>query len=122
MKSKRSAPKDIDSYIEGFPKDIQARLQQLRKTISETAPKATECIKYQIPTFFFHGNLVHFAAFKKHIGFFPTPSGIENFKMELSGFELSKGTIRFPLDKPIPFKLVSSIVAFRVKETLAKTR
>jgi uncharacterized protein YdhG (YjbR/CyaY superfamily) len=122
MKSGSTAPKDIDSYIEGFSKDIQVLLQKLRKVISESAPGATECLKYQIPTFFLRGNLVHFAAFKKHIGFYPAPSGIEKFKKELSDYEFSKGSVRFPLDKPIPFKLVSKIVAFRVKETLGKAK
>ncbi|MDB6109611.1 MAG: hypothetical protein JWR69_1361 [Pedosphaera sp.] len=122
MKSDRTTPKDIDSYIAGFPEDIQALLKKLRKVIHESAPGATECIKYQIPTFLFHGNLVHFAAFKKHIGFYPTRSGTEKFKSDSSDYDCSKGTIRFPLDKPIPFKLVSKIVAFRVRETLAKKK
>jgi uncharacterized protein YdhG (YjbR/CyaY superfamily) len=120
MKPNRTTPKDIDSYIAGFPEDIQASLTKLRKVISKSAPGATECIKYQVPTFFFHGNLVHFAAFQKHISFFPTRSGTESFKQELSGYAYSKGTIRFPYGEPIPFKLVSRIVAFRVRETLAK--
>ncbi|MCI0495078.1 DUF1801 domain-containing protein [candidate division KSB1 bacterium] len=93
-------------------------LEQIRTTIRKAAPDAEETINYQIPTFTLHGNLVHFAAFKKHIGFYPTPSGIEKFKHELSVYEGAKGSVKFPLDKPIPFELISRIVAFRVQENL----
>ena len=113
-------PKDIDEYIAGFPKDIQKVLEQIRETIKKAAPGAEETIKYQIPTFTLNGNLVHFAAFKKHIGFYPTPTGIETFKDELSVYEGAKGSVRFPLDKPIPFDLISKIVKFRVKENLER--
>mgnify|MGYP006269424957 CR=1 FL=1 len=92
----------IDEYIAAFPKQIQDILQKLRQTIKESAPQAQEAISYQIPTFKLNANLVHFAAFKDHIGFFPTSSGVAAFKKELSEYETSKGTIRFPLDKPIP--------------------
>jgi uncharacterized protein YdhG (YjbR/CyaY superfamily) len=108
----------IDEYIASFPKPIQDILQKLRQTIQESAPQAQEAISYQIPTFKLNGNLVHFAAFKNHIGFFPTSSGVAAFKKELSEYEISKGTIRFPLDKPIPFDLVRRIVKYRVKENL----
>jgi uncharacterized protein YdhG (YjbR/CyaY superfamily) len=116
MTTKR--PNDIDKYIAGFPKDIQDILEKIRKTIRKAAPEAKEAIKYRIPTFTLNGNLVHFAAFKNHIGFYPTPGGIEIFKEELSVYEGAKGSVRFPLDKPIPYKLISRIVKYRVKENL----
>ena len=92
----------------------------MRHTISKAAPKAEESINYQIPTFKLNGNLVHFAAYKKHIGFYPTPSGIEAFKKELSPNEVSKGSIKFPLNNPIPFDLIRRIVKYRVKENMKK--
>lgn len=108
--------KTIDEYINTFPKDIQKILTKLRKVINEAAPEAKEAISYQIPTFKLNGNLVHFAGYKNHIGFYPTPSAINEFKNELGSFELSKGTIKFPIDKPIPFDLVRRIVEYRVLE------
>jgi uncharacterized protein YdhG (YjbR/CyaY superfamily) len=114
--------KNIDEYIAGFPKDIQHLLQEMRTTIKKAAPKAEEAIKYAMPTFTFHGNLVHFAAFKNHIGFYPAPSGIEEFKKELADYEGSKGAIRFPLDKKLPLPLIGRIVKFRVKRTLEKVK
>jgi uncharacterized protein YdhG (YjbR/CyaY superfamily) len=116
----KTPPTTIDEYIALFPKDIQAILEKIRATIKKAAPAAQETINYQMPTFTLHGNLVHFAAFKSHIGFYPTPSGIENFKKELSSYEGAKGSVRFPLDKPIPYALIGKIVKFRVKETLEK--
>ncbi len=115
-----NTPKDIDQYISIFPEDIQEILQEIRSTIQQAAPGAEETISYQMPTFRLKGNLVHFAAYKKHIGFYPAPSGIERFKNRLTDYETSKGAIRFPLDKPIPLDLVSDIVAFRVSENLEK--
>ena len=112
--------KNIDDYIAAFPKDTQTVLKKLRATIRKAAPKAEETINYQIPTFTLHGNLVHFAAFKNHIGFYPTPSGIEKFKEELSAYEGAKGSVKFPLDKPMPYALVTKIVKFRVKENLER--
>lgn len=112
----------IDEYIAMFPDEIQAILQRLRQTIHKAAPEATEAISYQMPTFKLNGNLVHFAAFKSHIGFYPVPSGIEAFREELEPYIKGKGTIQFPLDKPIPYDLVEKIVEFRVKENLAKKR
>ena len=112
--------KTIDEYIESFPKDIQATLRELRQAIREAAPQAEEAISYQMPAFKQNGILVYFAAFKTHIGFFPTPSGIEVFKKKLSTYETSKGTIRFPIDKPLPLELVKEIVRFRVKENMDK--
>jgi uncharacterized protein YdhG (YjbR/CyaY superfamily) len=114
--------KTIDDYIATFPDDIQAILEKLRQTIREAAPEAEEAISYQMPTFKLHGNLMHFAAFKNHIGFYPAPSGIEEFEKELAPYRASKGSIRFPLSKPIPFDLVSKIVQFRVKENLEKQK
>jgi uncharacterized protein YdhG (YjbR/CyaY superfamily) len=120
MKTDQAAPKTIDEYIAGFPSDVQAILEQIRMTIREAAPDAQEKISYQMPTFTLNGNLIHFAAFKNHIGLYPTPTGIEEFKKELSGYEGGKGSVRFPLDKPIPFDLISRIVKFRAKEMLAR--
>ena len=120
MTTEGAAPKTIDEYIAGFPSDVQAILQEVRATIREAAPDAEETISYQIPTFRLKGNLVHFGAFKTHIGFYPTPSGMEEFQDELSAYEGSKGTVRFPLDRQIPFDLISRIVEFRVGENLAR--
>jgi len=113
---KRTQAENINEYIAGFPKDIQEMLEQVRATIKKAAPEAEEAIKYAMPTFVFEGNLVHFAAFKNHIGFYPAPTGIEAFKKELSKYEGSKGAIRFPLDAPLPLSLISKIVQFRVKK------
>jgi uncharacterized protein YdhG (YjbR/CyaY superfamily) len=112
--------KTIDEYIESFPNDIQATLSELRQAVREAAPQAQEAISYQMPAFKQNGILVYFAAFKTHIGFFPTASGVETFKEKLSAYETSKGTIRFPIDKPLPLELVKEIVRFRVKENLDK--
>lgn len=112
----------IDQYIATFPKNIQNILKELRQTIRETAPEAEEAIRYQMPTFRQNGNLVHFAAFKNHIGFYPTPTGIEAFKAELTKYKSSKGTIKFPLDEPIPFDLIRKIVKYRVKENLDRKK
>ena len=110
----------IDEYIATFPEDIQDILEKMRKVIQEAAPEAEEAISYGMPTFKLHGNLVHFAAYKNHIGFYPAPSGIEAFKEEISEYKSSKGAVQFPLDKPIPYDLVEKIVIFRVKENLEK--
>ena len=109
-------PKDIDEYIAGFPKEIQKLLEQIRNTIKQAAPEAEEAIKYAMPTYVLNGNLVHFAAFKNHIGFYPVPSGIEAFKQELSVYKGAKGSVQFPLDKPMPLDLITKIVKFRVEE------
>jgi uncharacterized protein YdhG (YjbR/CyaY superfamily) len=113
-------PTTIDEYISAFPEDVQAVLQELRSVIRETAPEAQEAIKYGIPTFVLQGNLVHFAAYKTHIGFYPAPSGLENFRSELAGYAGSKGAVQFPLDQPLPFDLIRRITAFRVQENLGK--
>lgn len=110
----------IDEYISGFPHEVQEILKRMRQTIRTAAPGAEETIKYQIPTFTLKGNLVHFAAFKNHIGFYPTPTGIERFRQELSVYKGAKGSVRFPFDKPVPLALISKIVKFRVKENLEK--
>ncbi|NOU18089.1 MAG: hypothetical protein HOO91_11095 [Bacteroidales bacterium] len=111
---------EIDIYISGFPKEVQILLEQVRTTIRQIAPDAEETIKYAIPTFVLNGNLVHFAAFKNHIGFYPVPSGIEAFKKELSIYKQGKGSVQFPLDQPIPVELIAKIVKFRVAENQRK--
>jgi uncharacterized protein YdhG (YjbR/CyaY superfamily) len=113
-------PKDVDAYIAGFPEDIQKLLQQIRATVREAAPGATETIKYAMPTYTLQGNLVHFAAFKHHIGFYPTPGGIEAFEAELAKYKGAKGSAQFPLDQPMPLDLIRRIVEFRVQEHAAK--
>ena len=120
MATDQKTPKTIDEYISGFPPDIQEILESIRAVIKEAAPDAAETISYQMPTFTLKGNLVHFAAFKKHIGFYPIPTGIEAFKDELSAYVCGKGSVQFPLDKPMPLDLIRRIVEFRVKENLAK--
>jgi len=115
-------PKDMDAYIAAFPKDVQKILEKIRATIRKAAPEAKETITYRIPTFTLKGNLVHFAAFKTHVGFYPTPTGIEKFKTELSIYEGAKGSVKFPLDKPIPLGLIGEIVRFRVSENLERAR
>jgi uncharacterized protein YdhG (YjbR/CyaY superfamily) len=122
MREVKQQFKTIDEYIKTFPKDIQSILEKMRQTIRKAAPEAVEAISYQMPTFKLNGNLVYFAAFKNHIGFYPTSSGIEAFKKELSPYKGGKGSVRFPIDKPVPFDLVKKIVVFRVKENLKKKR
>ena len=109
-----------DEYIATFPEETQKILKKIQATIKAAAPDAEEKISYQMPTFTLHGNLVHFAAFKNHIGFYPVPTGIEEFKNELSVYEGGKGSVKFPLDQPIPYDLIGKIVKFRVKENLEK--
>jgi uncharacterized protein YdhG (YjbR/CyaY superfamily) len=120
MKNNKVGFGSTDEYIATFPEDIQKTLEQLRATIKAAAPGAEEKISYQMPAFALKGNLVWFAAFKNHIGFYPMPSGTEAFKKELSIYEGSKGTVRFPIGKPLPLKLISRIVKFRVAENLKK--
>ncbi|MEO2074021.1 MAG: DUF1801 domain-containing protein [Bacillus sp. (in: firmicutes)] len=110
----------IDEYISQFSLELQDKLQALRKVIKESAPDAKEKISYQMPTFVLHKNLVHFAAYKNHIGFYPTSSGIEAFKQDLSNYKSSKGAVQFPVDQPLPFELIRKIVKFRVDEELKK--
>ena len=118
MRTSKTTPRDIDEYIAGFPSDIQTILKKIRTTIRKAAPDAEETIKYQMPTFTLYGNLVHFAAFKEHIGFYPVPRGVEPFKDELAAYKGEKSTARFPLDEPIPLDLISRIVKFRVTKNL----
>ena len=120
MESNKVRFNSIDEYIATFPEEIRAILQTIRETIKAAAPDAEEKISYQMPTFFLKGNLVHFAAFKNHIGFYPTPSGIEAFKEEIARYQSAKGSIRFPLDEPMPLDLITWIVKMRVAENLKK--
>ncbi len=120
METNTPLPKNIDEYIAGFPQKIQDMLKEIRATIKKVAPEATEAIKYRMPTYILNGNLVHFAAMKNHIGFYPTPSGIDNFKKELAAYKSGKGSLQFPLDSPLPLDLISKIVELRVKENSAK--
>lgn len=112
--------KDIDDYIAGFPPDVQAILQKIRATIKAAAPEAQETISYGMPTFLLNGYLVYFAAYKKHIGFYPAPIGVERFKDKIAEYESGKGTLQFPLNRPIPYGLISEIVLFRVQVNLAQ--
>lgn len=120
MESSNDQFKTIDEYINSFPKEVQDRLQTFREIIKEEAPEAKETIKYRMPTFTLHGNLVHFAAFKNHIGFYPTPSSMIAFEKELSSYQTAKGSVQFPLSQPLPLPLIRKMVEFRVKEDLAK--
>ena len=119
---KENSPPNIDAYIANFPADTQALLTQLRAAIRETAPDATETINYGIPTFQMKGNLVHFGAYKKHIGFYPGAAAVATFREELLGYLTSKGTIHFPLDTPLPLELIETIVLFRVEQQLTKRK
>jgi uncharacterized protein YdhG (YjbR/CyaY superfamily) len=119
----KAKPKTVDEYIALFPLEVQERLQKIRATIKKAAPKAEETISYQLPTFTLGGKyLIYFAAFKKHVSVYPAPRGAEVFKEELAKYKGGKGTVQFPLDKPIPFSLISRIVKFRVKEHLEKAK
>ncbi len=111
-------PQNIDAYIKSFAPDVQVVLEKVRGTIKKAAPKAEETIKYGIPTFKQNDNLVHFGGFKKHIGFFPSPSAITAFKKELKPYKTTKGTVQFPLGEPIPYALIRKITKFRVSENL----
>jgi uncharacterized protein YdhG (YjbR/CyaY superfamily) len=113
----------VSKYISAFPKDVQEKLNALRGLIRRLAPEATERISYRIPTYYLHGNLVHFAGYAKHIGFYPTPCGIANFSRELSRYKHAKGSVQFPLDEALPMDLIERIVRFRVEEnrSTAKT-
>lgn len=113
---------NIDDYIAKFPEDVQKVLEQIRVTIQKAAPQAEEAISYQIPTFKLNGNLVHFAAWKNHIGFYPTPSGTKEFQKEIAKYVFAKGSIQFPLNEPMPLALITKIVNFRVKENEGKKK
>ena len=122
MITSTNKPETIDEYISLYPLEVQELLQKVRMVIKKAAPEAIEAIKYQLPTFVLNGNLVHFGAFKNHIGFYPAPSGISVFKQELSVYESGKGSIQFPMDGEIPYDLISKIVKFRVQENLEKVK
>ncbi len=122
MKPGKSVPRNIDEYIAGFPAEIQEILQKVRETVRKAAPEAEEKISYQMPAFTLNGNLVYFAAFKSHIGFYPTPSGTDEFKKELSAYKGGKGSVQFPLNEPIPYDLITRMVKFRVKENIARAQ
>ncbi|NQX61336.1 iron chaperone [Paenibacillus qinlingensis] len=122
MKETKTAFESIDAYIATFPSELQEKLQTIRSVIKESAPEATEKISYQMPTFDLHGNLVHFAAFKHHIGFYPTPNGIDEFEAELAQYPRSKGAVQFPHDRPLPLALISRIVQYRVARNSEKAQ
>jgi uncharacterized protein YdhG (YjbR/CyaY superfamily) len=123
MNPVQKGPATIDEYIANYPAEVQAHLERIRATIRTVAPEATEAISYQIPTFKLAGrNLVHFAAFRDHLSFFPAASGVEHFQAELTGYKTARGTIQFPLDKPIPYELIEKITRFRVAENQAKAK
>ena len=123
MQATTAIPKTIDEYIALFPEDVQEILEKVRQTIKQAAPDAEETISYQMPTFKQNGHyVVYFAAFKKHLGLYPTPDGIEAFKDELAPYKNAKGSVRFPLDKPIPYDLIGRIVTFRVEENRARAK
>ncbi|NIK75398.1 uncharacterized protein YdhG (YjbR/CyaY superfamily) [Paenibacillus castaneae] len=120
MEGNKTTFESIDDYISNFPQEVQEILESLRKVIKESAPAAKEKISYQMPAFDLHGNLVYFAAYKKHIGFYPTASGIRAFKHELSQYKGAKGSVQFPIEKPMPYELISKIVKFRMAENIEK--
>ena len=122
MRNDKSAPQTVDDYIGTFPAAVRQLLEELRRTIREAAPGAEEAIVYQIPTFRLNGNLIHFGAYKSHIGFYPAPSAMKAFACELAEYECAKGSVRFPIDRPLPLVLISEIVRFRVRENLAKRK
>ncbi|MFT8322742.1 MAG: DUF1801 domain-containing protein [Bacillus sp. (in: firmicutes)] len=118
--NKKTKFESIDEYIVTFSPDVQDILNRLRRVIKEAVPEAEEKISYQMPTFVWHGNLVHFAAYNKHIGFYPTPNGISAFQQELSAYKGGKGSVQFPLEEPLPYELITKIVKFRVEENRKK--
>ena len=117
---KTATPTNIEDYIASFPPGVRESLQKMRAVIREAAPDAEETMKYRMPTFVLGGNLVHFAAFANHLGFYPTPSAIEAFSSELKGYVSAKGSVQFPLTRPVPYALIKKMVQFRVKEARAK--
>lgn len=121
MKSQGPATTTIDEYLAPFPPNVRTLLEKVRRAIRTAAPDADEAIKYRMPTFVLNGrNLVHFAGYTRHIGFYPTPSAIESFKKELARYPSAKGSVQFPLDQPIPYPLIGRITRFRVNETTQK--
>lgn len=122
MEENKKSFTTIDEYISHYPQNVQELLQSLRDVIIKTVPEAEEKISYQMPTFALRGNLVHFAAYKNHIGFYPTPSGITKFKDRLSAYKTAKASVQFPLNKPLPYELIREIVEFRVEENREKAK
>lgn len=120
MKITKTDVRSIDQYLRGFPKEVKIVLSEMRSAIRSAAPYATEKISYRIATFYYHGNLVHFAAFKNPIGLYPTSSGINRFKKQLNPYKTLIGTVQIPIDQPLSLKLIKKIVAFRVKENVKK--
>jgi uncharacterized protein YdhG (YjbR/CyaY superfamily) len=110
---------EIDKYISVFPEDVKTRMQSIRELVHAMAPSATETIKYRMPTFVLNGNLIHFAAFKNHIGLYPLPAALDHFKKDLSVYKTGKGSVQFPHSHPLPMKLIKKIVEFRLKEQLS---
>lgn len=121
MKAKPQPTTTIDEYIAEHPAKVQKILQKVRATIRKAAPEAEEAIKYRLPTFVLHGNLVHFGAFKEHIGFYALPSGHAKFQKELAKYKSGKGSVQFPLDEPMPYDLITQIVKFRMEEVTTKS-
>jgi uncharacterized protein YdhG (YjbR/CyaY superfamily) len=119
---KNTQADSIDAYITNFPPETRKHLIQVREAIRKSAPQATEAIKYAMPTFVLNGNLVHFAGYEHHVGFYPAPTGINAFKKDLAGFKQGKGSVQFPLDKPMPLALIRKIVTYRVKQNLEKAK
>ena len=120
MESCNTTYTTFDESIRSFPKDIQRILVELRKVIKAAAPESVESISYRMPAFSFKGPLVYFAAYKNHIGFYPIPGGVKAFEKELAAYKKGKGSVQFPIDKPLPLKLISKIVKFRVAENIKK--
>jgi uncharacterized protein YdhG (YjbR/CyaY superfamily) len=122
MQKQTHPAQTIDAYIRSFPKDVQRKLEAIRNIVSRLAPEAQEKISYQMPTFYLNGNLVHFAAFENHIGFYPTPPGIAAFQDELAKYKNGKGSVQFQLDKPLPADLIERIVEYRITMNKNKTK
>jgi uncharacterized protein YdhG (YjbR/CyaY superfamily) len=120
MEEKKQGARTIDEYIQGFPKQVRERLESIRRLVRKLAPEAQEKISYQMPTFYLNGNLVHFAAFKNHIGIYPTPNGISAFQKELSRYKSGKGSVQFPMDEALPIELIGKIVKYRLEQNRNK--
>lgn len=120
MEKEKKQCNTIDEYIKGFPPEVQRKLEDIRAAVKAISPDAVEKISYQMPTFYLNGNMVHFAAFKNHIGFYPAPSGIEAFEQELKVYKSSKGAVQFPINEPLPMELIKRIVEFRAEENRRK--
>lgn len=121
MENQSAIPQTVDDYIAAFPPEVQEILRRIREVIRQAAPQAGEGIAYRMPAYTLHGPLVYFAAFKNHIGFYPTPAGTEQFAEELAAYPTSKGAIQFPLNRPVPYDLIRRITVYRAEQNLAKT-